>query len=46
LGRKYLQQALELDGDSATYLFWSANMEYSHGNIENAYQIAKKNSVY
>ena len=46
LGRKYLQQALELDGDSATYLFWSANMEYSDGNIENAYQIAKKNSVY
>ncbi len=46
LGRKYNQQALELDGDSALYLYWLADMEYTDGNIENAYQIAKKNSDY
>jgi TolB-like protein/AraC-like DNA-binding protein/Tfp pilus assembly protein PilF len=46
LGRTYLQQALELDGDSATHLFWLATMEYSDGNIENAYQIAKTNNDY
>ena len=46
LGRKYHQQAVELDGDSATHLFWLASMEYSDGKIENAYQIAKKNSDY
>lgn len=42
LGRKYLQQALELDGDSASHLRWLATVEYSDGNFENAYQIAKK----
>jgi tetratricopeptide (TPR) repeat protein len=46
LGRKYLQQALELDGDSASHLRWLATIEYSDGNFENAYQIAKKNSDY
>jgi TolB-like protein/AraC-like DNA-binding protein len=46
LGKEYLQQALELDGDSATYLYWLANMEFNYGNIENAYQIAKKNGDY
>ena len=46
LGRKYLQQALELDGDSASHLRWLATVEYSDGNFENAYQIAKKNSDY
>jgi TolB-like protein/AraC-like DNA-binding protein/Flp pilus assembly protein TadD len=46
LGRKYLQQALELDGDSASHLRWLATVEYSNGNFENAYQIAKKNSDY
>ena len=46
LGRKYLEQALELDGDSASYLYWLAGMEYSDGNIENAYQMAKKNIDY
>ena len=46
LGRKYLQQALELDRDSASHLRWLATVEYSDGNFENAYQIAKKNSDY
>jgi tetratricopeptide (TPR) repeat protein len=46
LGRKYLQQALELDGDSVSHLRWLATVEYSDGNFENAYQIAKKNSDY
>ncbi len=46
LGRKYLQQALELDGDSASHLDWLATVEYSDGNFENAYQIAKRNSDY
>ncbi len=46
VGRKYLQQALELDGDSASHLRWLASMEYCDGNFENAYQIAKKNSDY
>jgi tetratricopeptide (TPR) repeat protein len=46
LGRKYLEQALELDGDSASHLRWLATVEYSDGNFEKAYQIAKKNSDY
>ena len=46
LGRKYLQQALELDGDSASHLRWLATVEYSDGNFEIAYQIAKKNIDY
>jgi tetratricopeptide (TPR) repeat protein len=44
LGRKYLQQALELDGDSASHFRWLEGVEYCDGNFENAYQIAKKNS--
>ena len=46
LGRKYLQQALELDGDSASHLRWLAGFEFCDGNFEIAYQIAKKDSDY
>lgn len=46
LGRKYLQQALELDGDSASHLRWLSGFEYCDGNFEIAYQIAKKDSDY
>jgi tetratricopeptide (TPR) repeat protein len=46
LARKYLQQALELDGDSASHYRWLEGVEYCDGNFENAYQIAKKNNDY
>jgi len=41
LGKKYEQQALELDGDSMRYLRCLAWAEYCNENFENAYQIAK-----
>ena len=41
LGKKYSQQVLELDGDSARYLDRIAWAEYSVGNFEKAYHLAK-----
>jgi TolB-like protein/AraC-like DNA-binding protein len=41
LGRKYIQQALELDGDSLYYLTNLAWMEYLDRQYENAYQLSK-----
>jgi TolB-like protein/AraC-like DNA-binding protein len=41
LGKKYEQQALELDGDSIRYLHCLAWAEYCDENFENAYRIAK-----
>ena len=40
-GKEYWQQALELYGDSAVYLYWTIQAEYSQGNYEKAYQSAK-----
>ncbi len=41
LGKKYSQQVLELDGDSARNLDRIAWAEYSVGNFEKAYHLAK-----
>ena len=41
LGRKYIQQALELDGDSLRYLTNLASMEYYDRHFEKAYQLSK-----
>jgi TolB-like protein/AraC-like DNA-binding protein len=41
LGRKYIQQALELDGDSLRYLTSLASMEYFDRHFEKAYQLSK-----
>jgi TolB-like protein/AraC-like DNA-binding protein len=41
LGRKYIQQALELDGDSMRYLTDLAAMEYFDRHYEKAYQLSK-----
>jgi TolB-like protein/AraC-like DNA-binding protein/Tfp pilus assembly protein PilF len=41
LGKKYIQQALELDGDSTSYFSRLAWAEFCEGNFENAYQIEK-----
>jgi TolB-like protein/AraC-like DNA-binding protein/Tfp pilus assembly protein PilF len=40
-GKEYWQQALELYGDSAVYLYWTIQAEYCRGNYEKAYQSAK-----
>lgn len=41
LGRKYIQQALELDGDSMNYLSILAHIEYCARHFENAYQLSE-----
>jgi tetratricopeptide (TPR) repeat protein len=41
LGRKYILQALELDGDSLRYLISLASMEYYDRHFEKAYQLSK-----
>jgi tetratricopeptide (TPR) repeat protein len=41
VGKQYWQKALELDEDSARYLYWFIPAEYFKGNFENAYQLAK-----
>ncbi|HEY3371170.1 MAG TPA: helix-turn-helix domain-containing protein [Prolixibacteraceae bacterium] len=41
LGEKYSKQALALDGDSARHLARLAWAEYTNGNLENAYHLAK-----
>jgi tetratricopeptide (TPR) repeat protein len=43
LGKENFQQALELSGDTTQYLYWFIHTEYSLGNFENAYQLAKSN---
>jgi tetratricopeptide (TPR) repeat protein len=40
-GKKYFQQSLELSGDSSQYLYWFVYTEYSQGNFESAYLLAK-----
>lgn len=44
LSKKYIQQALELGGDTLPYLSRLAWVEYCAGNFEKAYQIEK--SIY
>jgi TolB-like protein/AraC-like DNA-binding protein/tetratricopeptide (TPR) repeat protein len=41
LGKKYIQQALELNGDSVSYIRYLAWLEYCNQDYETAYQIAK-----
>ena len=41
-GKEFWEQALELFGDSTEYLYWTIQKEYSQGNFENAYQMAKR----
>ena len=41
LGKKYYRQVYELGGDSAKYLSCLSWAEYSKGNLEKAYQLAK-----
>jgi TolB-like protein/AraC-like DNA-binding protein/tetratricopeptide (TPR) repeat protein len=41
LGKKYSQQVLELDGDTARHLDRCAWAEYTDGNLETAYQLAR-----
>jgi TolB-like protein/AraC-like DNA-binding protein len=40
-GKQYWDQALELYGDSAIYLYWTIEAEGVQGNYEKAYQAAK-----
>ena len=40
-GKQYWQQALELYGDSAVYLYWIMQADWEQGNYEKAYQSAK-----
>ncbi len=38
----YFQEALALDGDSANYLSWMSNLEFSIGNLDNAVLLGQK----
>lgn len=42
LGKKYYQQVYDLDTDSAKYISCLSWAEYSNGNLEKAYQLAKR----